>query len=44
MKLLVFPYIVNVYGVRTKTLNLVTSHLLTQVSQNYMMQMIFDNY
>jgi len=31
MKSLVFPWIVNIYDVHTKTHNLVTSHLLTQV-------------
>jgi len=31
MKSLVFPWIVNIYDVHTKTHILVTSHLLTQV-------------
>ena len=43
MKSLVFPWIVNIYDVHKKTHNVVTSHLLTQVQQNFMMQMIFDN-
>jgi len=43
MELLVFAWIVNIYDVHTKTHNLVTSHLLSQVEQNFMMQMIFDN-
>jgi len=38
MKSLVFPWIVNIYDVHKKTHNHVTSHLLTQVQQNFMMQ------